>query len=120
MQDVAALVDLTDEEKEKNDFGTYTTHRLSAAWATAVAGGSLKLKAAYGTGFRAPSLFEISYNRGPFARPPASTEALSAEESAGYDIGVVYARDSGAYLELNWFDQEVDELIVFDLIGCSG
>ena len=25
LQDVAALVDLTDEEKEKNDFGTYTT-----------------------------------------------------------------------------------------------
>jgi vitamin B12 transporter len=105
---------------DNDDFGSYASYRVSGAWVTPLAGGQMKLKAAYGTGFRAPSLFEISYNRGPFASPPASDAILDAEESRGYDIGVVVARDDGAFVELNWFDQQVDDLIVFDIVGFSG
>lgn len=105
---------------DNEDFGRYTSYRVSSAWVTPLPGGQMKLKAAYGTGFRAPSLFEISYNRGPFAAPPASDTILDAEESRGYDIGVVVARDDGAFVELNWFDQKVDDLIVFDPVNFSG
>lgn len=105
---------------DNDDFGSYTTWRVSGAWVMPLAGGNLKFKSAYGTGFRAPSLYEISYNNGPFALPPAADEVLEAEESEGYDIGMVYARDSGAYVELNGFDQSVDNLIIFDLKGFSG
>ena len=105
---------------DNDDFGQFTSYRLSGAFVTTVAGGDLKLKASYGTGFRAPSLFEISYNSGPFAFRPATNAPLSEETSAGFDIGFTWATDDGRYVELNWFDQEVDDLITFDMVGFSG
>ena len=105
---------------DNDDFGQFTSYRLSGAYVTTVAGGDFKLKASYGTGFRAPSLFEISYNTGPFAFPPATSAPLSEETSAGFDIGFTWATDDGSYVELNWFDQEVDDLISFDMVGFSG
>ena len=105
---------------DNDDFGQFTSYRLSGAFVTTVAGGDLKLKASYGTGFRAPSPFEISYNSGPFAFPPATNAPLSEETSAGFDIGFTWATDDGRYVELNWFDQEVDDLITFDVVGFSG
>ena len=105
---------------DNDDFGQFTSYRLSGAYVTTVAGGDFKLKASYGTGFRAPSLFEISYNTGPFAFPPATSAPLSEETSAGFDIGFTWATDDGTYVELNWFDQEVDDLISFDMVGFSG
>lgn len=105
---------------DNDDFGDYLSYRLSGTWVTPMAGGELKLKGAYGTGFRAPSLFEISYNNGPFAAPPASNTVLTEETSEGYDIGVVWASESGLYLEATWFDQDIDDLITFDPVGFSG
>ncbi|MFT4769363.1 MAG: vitamin B12 transporter [Glaciecola sp.] len=105
---------------DNDDFGTYLSYRVSGAWVTDLAGGELKLKGAYGTGFRAPSLYEISYNNGPFARPPAADTVLSEETSGGYDLGVAWATENGTYLEVTWFDQEIDDLITFDLVGFSG
>jgi vitamin B12 transporter len=105
---------------DNQDFGEYLSYRLSAAWTRAALGGELKLKGVYGTGFRAPSLYEISYNRGPFALPPAATTQLGEETSRGYDLGIAWASENGAYLEATWFDQEIDDLITFDLLGFSG
>jgi vitamin B12 transporter len=105
---------------DNDDFGDFTTYRLSAAHVADLGGSDLKVKATYGTGFRAPSLFEISYNNGPFALPPAADADLREEQSEGYDIGLTWARDDGAWVEVVWFDQRVDQLIVFDLIGFSG
>ena len=105
---------------DNDDFGDFTTFRLSAAHVTDLGGSDLKLKATYGTGFRAPSLFEISYNNGPFALPPAADTRLREEQSEGYDIGLTWAHDNGGWIEVVWFDQQVDNLIVFDLVGFSG
>ncbi|GAB5414902.1 MAG: TonB-dependent receptor [Congregibacter sp.] len=105
---------------DNDDFGEHTTYRLSAAYLVPLSGGELKFKAAYGTGFRAPSLSEEAYNAGPFAFPPASTTQLEEEESEGLDIGVVWASDSGSYLEATLFDQRVSNEIFFDLVGFSG
>ncbi|WP_439101101.1 TonB-dependent receptor plug domain-containing protein [Congregibacter sp.] len=105
---------------DNDDFGDYLSYRLSAAWITDLADGEIKLKGTYGTGFRAPSLYEISYNNGPFAAPPASDTELTEEISKGYDLGIVWASESGVYLEATWFDQEIDDLITFDVIAFSG
>ena len=102
------------------DFGSRTTWRLSGARLFEVGGGELKLRAAYGTGFRPPSLYEIAYNAGPFASPPASELALKAETSEGFDISLSWFGDSGIYLEGVYFDQEVDNEIEFDLNAYSG
>ena len=103
---------------DNDDFGTHDTYRLSGAYLFRVGAGEMKLKAAYGTGFRAPSLYELNYNETGF--PPASEVDLEAEESAGYDIGLVWAMDSGLYLEATYFDQDIDQEIYFDLDFFSG
>jgi vitamin B12 transporter len=105
---------------DNEDFGNFTSYRLAAAHVLPLGGGELKLKASLGSGFRAPSLYEVSYNRGPFAAPPAEGTALREERSRGYDIGATWAFDDGAFFELTWFDQNVDDLIVFDLVAFSG
>ena len=104
-----------------DDFGAHTSGRVSAAYVSERAdGGSLKYRASYGTGFRAPSLYELSYDRGPFAFPPASSTALRDETSRGYDVGVEYDAASGLRLEATYFDQKIADEIYFDLVGFSG
>ncbi len=106
---------------DNDDFGTHTSVRVSAAYVQPLGNdASIKYRASYGTGFRAPSLFEVAYNAGPFALPPASETSLTEEQTSGYDLGIVYASDSGLLLELGWFDQDVDDAILFDLAGFSG
>ena len=103
---------------DNEDFGTHTTYRVSGAYLFMVGSGEMKLKAAYGTGFRAPSLYEIAYNADSY--PPASLVDLDAEESEGYDVGLTWAFDNGLYLEATYFDQEIDNEIFFDLEFFSG
>lgn len=105
---------------DNDDFDAVTSYRVSAAYLLDLSGGELKFKGTYGTGFRAPSLYEISYNGGPFASPPASETELVEETSAGFDLGVAYYGDSGIFLEAVYFDQQVEDLIDFDLISYSG
>jgi vitamin B12 transporter len=105
---------------DNDDFGSHTSSRVSAAWLFPLAGGELKLKSAYGTGFRAPSLFEVAYNAGDFAFPPASETTLKEEESSGYDAGLSWLDASGLYLEAVYFDQKVEDEIYFDLTDSSG
>lgn len=105
---------------DNDDFGTHTTYRVSGAWLFALDSGELKLRGSYGTGFRAPSLYEISYNGGAFAFPPAAGTELNAEESVGYDAGLGWYAASGWLLEAVYFDQRVEDEIFFDLVNFSG
>ncbi|MEP1472895.1 MAG: TonB-dependent receptor [Halieaceae bacterium] len=105
---------------DNDDFGSNTSYRVSGAWLTPVASGELKFKGSYGTGFRAPSLYEIAYNGGAFAFPPASDVTLDAEESEGFELGLTWTSGAGLYLEANYFDQTVGDEIFFDLAGFSG
>lgn len=59
-------------------YGAYDTHRLTAAYA--LPGTLTKLHASYGTGFRAPSLYELYSAYG--------NTALSPETSEGWDAGI--------------------------------
>jgi len=105
---------------DNDDFGSKTTYRTGAVYLVPAGAGEFKLKATYGTGFRAPSLYELAYNAGPYAYPPAQGFQLDAEESEGYDAGVGYFADSGWYLDIVYFDQQIDKEIYFDLINFSG
>lgn len=105
---------------DNEDFGTHTSYRVSGAYIFDLNGGELKLHGAYGTGFRAPSLFELAYNNGPYAYSPASEIDLKEETSEGYDIGLSWFGDSGVYLEAVYFDQQVEDEISFDLDSYSG
>ena len=105
---------------DNDDFGKFASYRLSAAYLIETAAGTIKLKSSYGTGFRAPSLYEITYNNGPYAYPPASDAELKEEKSRGLDIGVEYFANSGLHLEAVYFDQTIEDEIYFDLVVYSG
>jgi vitamin B12 transporter len=106
---------------DNDDFGEHTSVRAGAAYVQDLGNDrSLKYRASYGTGFRAPSLFELAYNAGPFALPPAAGVSLSEETSNGYDLGVEYFAANGGHYEMTYFDQNVEDEIYFDLVAFSG
>lgn len=105
---------------DNDDFGKHTSYRLSSAYIWAVGENDLKLRGALGTGFRAPSLYEIEYNRGPYAYPPASSTALQEETTQGYEVAVEYHTNGGSQFEAVYFNQEIEDSIYFDLASFSG
>ena len=106
---------------DNDDFGGHTSGRISAAYLQDMNdGASIKYRASLGSGFRPPSLFEVAYNNGPFAFPPASGTSLIEESSSGYDVGIEFTSAQGLYLELTYFDQKIEDEIFFDLSGFSG
>lgn len=104
---------------DNDDFGRYTSWRLSTIQHLPTDSVPLSLKAAIGTGFRAPSLYEIAYNRGPFAYAPASTTRLDAERSRGWELGLQVGSSTN-HVAVTWFDQTIEDEIYFDLQAYSG
>jgi vitamin B12 transporter len=106
---------------DNDDFGTHTSSRLSLAYVQELgSGNAMKYRASVGTGFRAPSLYEIAYNNGPFAFPPAAGLSLTEENSEGYDVGLEYDAANGFHFEVTYFDQEIQDEVFFDLVNFSG
>jgi len=105
---------------DNDDFGSHLSSRLSLAYVQGLSGErSVKYRASAGTGFRAPSLFEVSLNRNAVS-PPAAGVELEEETSRGYDVGVEYDGTNGLHLELTYFDQQIEDAIEFDLVFFSG
>ena len=105
---------------DNDDFGQHTSFRVSSAYIWALNDDELKLRGAYGTGFRAPSLFEVEYNRGPFAYDPAATTNLQEETTQGYEMALEYRCLEGSHFEVVYFNQEIEDSIYFDLATFSG
>lgn len=83
-------------------FGRETSPRLAAALIT----GRHKFRAAWGEGFRAPSIGELYF-------PFFGNEGLDPERSTSWEVGWDVAVGNGA-ATLTWFDSDFDNLIVFD------
>jgi len=119
--DDALFVSVGARYDDNDDFGSHTSTRLSAAYVQRLTADRwLKYRASLGTGFRAPSLYELAYNAGTYAFPPAAGFALEEETSDGYDLGIEYAAESGLRLEVTYFDQQIEDEIYFDLVNFSG
>lgn len=95
---------------DNEDFGRYTSWRLTALTETGLEG--VAFKAAYGTGFRAPSPYEVGSNQSPFTLPEARDTALREEQSLGWEMGL-RGNQSDVSWELTYFDQEVSDAIVY-------
>lgn len=104
---------------DNDDFGEFVSWRVSGVYPVALTAGELRLRGSVGTGFRAPSLYEIAYNSGPFAAPPASTTSLSEEQTAGWEASARWIA-GGTDIEAVYFDQRIDDEILFDLSSFSG
>ena len=108
--DEAVTLSAAVRNDSNEDFGSYTSWRLTALTDTGLAG--VAIKAAYGTGFRAPSPYEVGSNQSPFALPEARENALDEEQSKGWEIGLRGNQGSIAW-ELTYFDQEVSDAIIY-------
>lgn len=100
---------------DNEDFGEHTSYRLTGAYVL----GDVRFKGSYGTGFRAPSLFELAFNNGPAAANYVPQE-LDEETSKGYELGVEWSSSKDTYVELIWFDTAIEDEIYFDLQAFGG
>ncbi|MBI2513365.1 MAG: TonB-dependent receptor [Opitutae bacterium] len=90
-------------------FGRATTGRATAAWL--VAQQRVKLRASYGTGFRAPSFLDL-YGQSSFY---VGNPKLAPEKARGWDAGVdFYLAQNRGTLSATWFDTRLTNLITFD------
>lgn len=106
---------------DNDQFGSHTSFRLSGAYIFPLSGKqSIKLKSTYGTGFRAPSLFEQDYNDGPFAYGDAAQLQLVEETSKGSDLGVEYSNGDKLEASVVYFEQSISDEIFFDGIAFQG
>ena len=87
-------------------FGRFSTERITAAYVLGTSGPETKLRASFGTGAKAPGLYQLF---DPFFGNPA----LIVEESEGYDLGVDLAWSGGAALSLTWFANDIEQEIDF-------
>lgn len=84
-------------------FGTQTSPRIAAA----IVRGTTKWRAAYGQGFRAPSLGELYF---PFFGNPD----LKAESNNSFEIGYDAALGRDGLFSLTYFNSRYRNLITFD------
>lgn len=89
---------------EHSAFGGYGTYRFSGAYLLPDSG--TKFHASFGTGFRAPSLYEL-YAPGGTGNP-----GLEPEQSAGFDIGVEQRfLDDRLVADVTYFQLDTKNLI---------
>ena len=88
---------------DHSTFGTFDTYRITGAYL--IPGTETKLHSSVGTGFRAPSLYEL-YD------PYYGSTALQPETSFGWDAGVEQGFDKGRYkFDVTYFELDTDNLI---------
>jgi len=89
---------------DASTYGSHVSPRITAGWRVTPA---LKLRAAAGTAFRAPSTGELYY---PFSGNPA----LRPEKSNGYEVGVEQAVAKNLVAEATGFWNDIRDLIEYD------
>jgi vitamin B12 transporter len=93
-----------------DSFGGHTTYRLAPAYI--VPGGETKLKASYGTGFKAPTLSERFSDSRP-AFDFYGNPDLKPEESRGWDAGFEQPLlDGRVNVGATYFHNDIDNLIL--------
>lgn len=90
-------------------FGSFTTGRLAMAWRPAE---GTTLRAAYATGFRAPSIDE-RFGDYPGFFPFVGNPDLRPESSESIEIGLDQSFANGASLSATLFQLSIDDLITY-------
>jgi vitamin B12 transporter len=90
-------------------FGNFTTGRIAAAWRPAT---GTTLRAAYATGFRAPSIDE-RFGDYPGFFPFVGNPNLAPEDSESLELGVEQSFAGGASLSATLFRLNIDNLITY-------
>ncbi len=92
---------------DNSDFGHKTTFSANGAWAVGSGNEAPILRASYGEGFKAPSLYQLYTNGG--------YRELSPETSKAWDAGVElpFAEGQGRFT-VTYFDRKTKRLIDYD------
>ena len=89
-------------------FGSETTGRIAAAYRPVP---NLWLRASWGQGFKAPSIFQTTFF---CCGRTAANDALRPERSRGIDVGAEWRPESGiGHIGLTLFRQDTEDLIDF-------
>ncbi len=100
---------------DHDTFGRATTGRATAAWLSSDS--RWKIRASYGTAFRAPGFLDL-YGQSAFY---VGNPNLRPEKAKGWDAGVDYFfADKQGVLSATWFDTRLTNLIVFDFSASPG
>ncbi len=93
--------------EDSGQFGVHTTYQAGLAYF--IPGLETKLKANYGTGFLAPSLYQL-YD------PTYGNPNLQPETSLGYDFGFEQPIGGKDFLQVgaDYFDNDLTNLITYD------
>ena len=95
---------------DNSRFGTHDTYRVTASYSVPSTG--TRFKATYGTGFKAPSLFQLFSSYGDIDLDP--------ETSKGWDAGVEQSLwDERILLDATYFENDFKDLIDYDLVTSS-
>lgn len=90
---------------EHSAFGGYTSYRADGSYAVT---SNTRVHGSFGTGFRAPSLYEI-YN------PYSGNEDLDPETSTSFDLGIEHQFNDGALVvDLTYFNISIEDLIGYE------
>lgn len=111
IEDLTVTAGLRHDRHE--DFGGFTSYRGTAAYRFAESG--TKLRASVGTGFRAPSLYELNYVS---FNPAVPLPDLEPEKSFSWDVGVDQSfLDGRGTASLTYFELDTDDLIDYDFVN---
>lgn len=94
-----------------NQYGSTTTPRITGAYYFATSG--TKFFANWGEGFKAPSIFQLTFVCG-FCGLTAPNADLKAEESEGWEIGFEQELGGNIHFGATYFDQKITNQIDFD------
>ena len=94
---------------DHDSFGKHDTFRVSGL----IDGGRTATRFSYGTGFRAPSLYEMFGRSDYCVANICGNDALQPEESRGFDIGLIFKPSDRLSLEVARFDITVSDFITY-------
>jgi vitamin B12 transporter len=98
---------------DHEEFGSETTFRITQAFLVKDLG--TKFKGSYGTGFRAPSLYELYAPL--WGGMPVGNSDLDPEESEGWDIGIEQSLfNNYVNIGITYFYNDFDDLIDYDWV----
>lgn len=107
IDDVTVTAGIRRDDHER--FGAETTARLAGAWQL---GEGLSLRASWGEGFKAPTLFQTTFF---CCGATAPNEALIPETSEAFDVGLEWGSSDGRLqIGAAVFRQDTENLIDFD------
>jgi vitamin B12 transporter len=90
------------------DYGSKTTGRVTGAWN--IPNSATTLRSSFGTGFKAPTIYQIGYSYGP----TVPLDSLKPETSTGWDLGVEQQFETASmYVQATYFYDEVEDAITF-------